>query len=80
MTFYTADTIDGWRGNILIGGLSSQGIVRLTLDGDKVTGEERIPLSARIRNVRQGPDGSVYALTDESNGKILKLSTDAPPG
>jgi glucose/arabinose dehydrogenase len=80
MTFYTADTIDGWQGNILIGGLSSQGIVRLTLDGDKVTGEERIPLGARIRNVRQGPDGSVYALTDESSGKILKLSPDAPRG
>lgn len=80
MTFYTADAIDGWRGNILIGGLSSGGIVRLTLDGDKVTGEERILLGARIRDVRQGPDGSVYALTDESSGKILKLSPDAPPG
>ncbi len=80
MTFYTGDIIDGWQGNILIGGLSSQGIVRLTLDGDKVRAEERIPLGARIRNVRQGPDGSVYALTDESNGKILKLSPEAPPG
>lgn len=80
MTFYTADTIDGWQGNILIGGLSSQGIVRLTLDGDKVRAEERIPLGARIRNVRQGPDGSVYALTDESSGKILKLSSNASGG
>ncbi len=80
MTFYTADAIDGWQGNILIGGLTSQGIVRLTLDGDKVRAEERIPLGVRIRNVRQGPDGSVYALTDESSGKILKLSPDAPRG
>ena len=80
MTFYTADVIDGWQGNILIGGLSSEGIVRLTLDGDTVTGEERIPLGARIRNVRQGPDGSVYVLTDESSGKILKLFPDTPRG
>ena len=51
MTFYTADAIPGWKGNLLIGGLSSQAIVRLTLDGEKVIGEERIPLGARIRDV-----------------------------
>jgi glucose/arabinose dehydrogenase len=73
MTFYTSDTIAGWRGNLLIGGLSSQGLVRLTLRGSTVAGEERISLGARVRNVRQGPDGSVYVLTDESNGKLLRL-------
>jgi glucose/arabinose dehydrogenase len=74
MTFYTSDRIRGWRGNLLIGGLVSRGIVRLTLDGERVTAEERIPLGARIRNVTQGPDGEVLALTDENDGKILRLT------
>jgi glucose/arabinose dehydrogenase len=74
MTFYTGDAIPAWKGNLLIAGLSSQGIVRLTLDGDKVTGEERIKLGKRIRNVVQGPDGAVYVLTDQKNGKILRLT------
>lgn len=76
MAFYTADRIRGWRGSMLISGLSSRGIVRLTLDGERVTGEERIPLGARIRHVVAGPDGEVFALTDEPNGRILRL---APP-
>jgi aldose sugar dehydrogenase len=71
ITFYTDDAIPGWKGNLLLAGLSSQTIVRLTLDGEKVTNEERIPMGARIRDVAQGPDGAVYALTDEDNGKIL---------
>jgi glucose/arabinose dehydrogenase len=74
MAFYTADMFRGWRGNLLVGGLVSRGLVRLTLDGRKVTGEERIALGARVRDVRQGPDGAVYVLTDESDGKILRLS------
>jgi glucose/arabinose dehydrogenase len=76
MTFYTGDAIPAWKGNLLIAGLSSQGIVRLTLDGDKVTGEERIKLGKRIRNVVQGPDGAVYALTDQKKGKILRLTLE----
>ena len=43
--------------------------MRLTLDGEKVVGEERIPMGARIRDVVQGPDGAVYALTDEGDGE-----------
>jgi glucose/arabinose dehydrogenase len=79
MTFYTADAIPGWKGNLLIGGLSSEGIVRLTLDGEKVTDEERIPMDVRIRDVVQGPDGAVYALTDKNKGKILRLTLEKPP-
>ena len=45
----------------------------MALDGQRVTGEERIALGARIRDVRQGPDGAVYALTDQSSGEILRL-------
>jgi aldose sugar dehydrogenase len=78
MTFYTAEAIPGWKGNILIGGLSSEGIVRLSLDGEKVTDEERIPMRARIRDVVQGPDGAVYALTDKNKGKILRLTLSGP--
>ncbi len=77
MTFYTAALFPAWRGNLLIGGLSSEGVVRLALDGEKVTHEERIDLDARIRNVRQGPDGAVYLLTDEGNGEVLRLSPAA---
>jgi glucose/arabinose dehydrogenase len=73
MAFYTGDAFSAWRGNLLVGGLVSQGIVRLTLDGQRVTGEERIPLGSRIRDVRLGPDGFVYALTDADNGRILRL-------
>ncbi|MGD9026404.1 MAG: PQQ-dependent sugar dehydrogenase, partial [Methyloceanibacter sp.] len=64
-------------GDLLIGGLSSQGIVRLRLKGEEVTDEEQISLGARIRNVVQGPDGAVYVLTDESNGKILRLTAQS---
>jgi len=79
ITFYTADAIPAWKGNLLIAGLSEQAIVRLTLDGEKVVGEERIPMGARIRDVAQGPDGAVYALTDEGNGEILRLTLENSP-
>jgi glucose/arabinose dehydrogenase len=50
--------------------------VRLSLDGEKVTGEERLlgELGERIRDVRQGPDGALYLLTDNANGRILRIS------
>ena len=80
IAFYTADAIPGWKGNLLIAGLSSEATIRLTLDGEKVVAEERIPMGARIRDVAQGPDGAVYALTDESDGKILRLTLEAPHG
>jgi aldose sugar dehydrogenase len=79
ITFYTADAIPAWKGNLLMAGLSSQAIVRLTLDGETVTAEERIPLGARMRDVVQAPDGSVYALTDEDEGKILRLTLESSP-
>ena len=74
ITFYTADTIPGWKGNLILSGLSSRSITRLELDGEKVVGEERIAMPNRIRDVVQGPDGAIYALTDADNGKILKLT------
>jgi len=78
ITFYTADSIPAWKGDLLIASLSAQAIVRLSLDGETVTGEERIPMGARIRDVAQGPDGAVYALTDEDNGAVLRLTAESP--
>lgn len=74
MAFYTADLIPAWRGSLFLGGLTSGGLTRLTLEGDKVTSEERIRVYARIRDVRQGPDGALYALTDEDDGKLLRFA------
>lgn len=74
MTFYTGDVFPEWRGNILIGGLSSQALIRLTVEGETVTDEERIDMGARIREVHQGNDGAVYLLTDKPDGEILRLT------
>jgi glucose/arabinose dehydrogenase len=74
MAFYTGDLFTGWQGDLLVGALRYQLIARLVLDGDSVAHEERIDLGMRIRDVRQGPDGAVYLLTDERNGKVLKLT------
>ncbi len=74
MAFYDADIFPKWRGSLLVGALAGRMLVRITLDGDKVTGEERIALNTRIRDVEVGPDGAVYLATDETNGRILRLS------
>ena len=57
MTVYTGEMFPAWRGSLLIGGLSASAIVRVTLDGEKVTGEDRINLNARVRDVRRGLTG-----------------------
>lgn len=76
LTIYSGDLIPEWKGNFLIGGLSSQALVRLVLDKDRVVGEERLltHLASRIRAVVQGPEGAIYVLTDEDDGKLLKVS------
>jgi aldose sugar dehydrogenase len=76
MTIYSGDLFPEWRGNFFIGGLSSQALVRLAVEGDRVVGEERLltELDARIREVVQGPDGALYLLTDESDGRLLKIT------
>ncbi len=75
MTFYTGDKFPEWQGNLLVGALKFRLVSRLVLDGEKVVREERMVdgIGARIRDVRQGPDGYVYLLTDASNGRILRL-------
>jgi glucose/arabinose dehydrogenase len=80
LTIYTGDLFPEWKGNFLIGGLSSKALVRLVLKGDRVVGEERLltDLDARIRDVAQGPEGAVYVVTDEDDGKLLKVTPAAP--
>ena len=75
MTFYNADLFPAWKGSLFVGGLKGY-LVRLTLKDDKVVGEERLlsELGFRIRDVRVGPDGALYIVTDEDDGRILKLT------
>jgi glucose/arabinose dehydrogenase len=73
LIFYTGEMFPEWENSALIGGLTSSGIVRMDVNGEQAEEVERIPLSTRVRDVEQAPDGSVYVLTDEDNGKILRL-------
>src|SRR5690554_2121319 len=75
MAFYTSDAIPEWQDSLFVGGLARPSLRRLTLDGQKVTAEETLleDLGARIRDVRQGPDGALYLLTDDENGKLLRI-------
>ena len=74
MAFYTADVFPAWKGSALIGSLSQDALIRVAIDGDKVAGEEFIPMGARVRDVAQGPDGLVYLLTDQDDGKVWRLA------
>ncbi|MCP3057485.1 PQQ-dependent sugar dehydrogenase [Myxococcus sp. K38C18041901] len=76
MTIYSGELFPEWKGNFFIGGLSSTALVRLVLENDRVVGEERLLMDqkARIREVVQGPEGALYLLTDDSNGKLLKVT------
>lgn len=75
MTFYDAARFKPWQHNLFIGALADKDLIRLQLDGDKVVHEERLlgGLNARIRDVRQSPDGYVYVLTDEDNGELYRI-------
>ncbi len=75
MTFYDATRFTPWQHNVFIGALADQNLIRLQLDGDKVVHEERLlgELKSRIRDVRQGPDGYLYVLTDEKDGVLYRV-------
>jgi aldose sugar dehydrogenase len=79
MTFYTAKLFPKWTGSLFTGALAGQMLVRLSLSGNTVTGEERLlqNLNERIRDVRQGSDGALWLLTDNSAGRILRVSPAA---
>jgi glucose/arabinose dehydrogenase len=74
MIFYKGALFPKWRGNILIGGLSSKSLVRVKLEGNTVRQEERIVLHKRIRDVCEAPDGSILLLTDDKAGELLRLT------
>jgi glucose/arabinose dehydrogenase len=76
MAAYAGNPFPHWRGALLVGGLVSQGLVVLRMEGDRVASEELIPLGARTRDVRVGPDGAVYALLETRGGgpsRILRI-------
>ncbi|WP_273829267.1 PQQ-dependent sugar dehydrogenase [Pseudomonas sp. SBT1-2] len=78
MAFYDGDRFKAWQHNLFIGALASQELIRLQFDGDKVGHEERLlgELKERIRDVRQGPDGYLYVLTDEDKGTLYKVGLE----
>jgi glucose/arabinose dehydrogenase len=81
MVFYTGKLFPDWRGNLFIGALAGKQLVRLVVDKERVIAEEQLLKNfARIRDVEQGPDGALYLLTDEENGKLVKLIPKIPAG
>ncbi|OUM03269.1 hypothetical protein A8M77_06310 [Variovorax sp. JS1663] len=75
MAFYTGDALPNWKGSLFVGALAGTALWRLTLSGNTVVARERLlaDRGERIRDVRQGPDGWLYLLTDSTNGKLLRL-------
>ncbi|WP_374516302.1 PQQ-dependent sugar dehydrogenase [Brevundimonas sp.] len=78
MTFYDGAMFPGWRGNLLVAALKEKHIARLVLEKGRVVGEERLltDLGERVRDVAVGPDGAVWAITDETNGKLVRLAAE----
>ena len=76
MQFYTGDAFPGWKGSLFVGALREARLVRLTLENDRVTGEEHLlaDRGQRVRDVRQGPDGALYVVTDQNNGELWKVA------
>ena len=78
LDFYDGELLPEWQGDLLSGGLSGQLLVRLDMEGDAVVGEERLFQGqlGRIRDVRVGPDGAIYLLTDEDNGRLIRVAPE----
>jgi glucose/arabinose dehydrogenase len=74
--FYTGELFPEWRGNLFVGALAGQALHRLVLDDERVVGEEKLlaDLGERIRDVRQGPDGALWLLSDHPDGRVLRLT------
>jgi aldose sugar dehydrogenase len=73
--FYTGNLFPEWRGNLFVGGMRPPRLVRLRIENNRVTGEEHLlaDRGQRVRDVRQGPDGALYIVTDEKNGELWKV-------
>jgi glucose/arabinose dehydrogenase len=76
MTFYTGGLFPEWDGDLFVAALAGKHVVRLVLDDERVVGEERLltDLDTRMRDVRQGPEGALYVMTDGAGGRIVKLT------
>ncbi|HET9439164.1 MAG TPA: PQQ-dependent sugar dehydrogenase, partial [Longimicrobiales bacterium] len=74
--FYTGSAFPAWRNSLFIGGLASERLVRVVLQGERVTGEEHLltDRGQRIRDVRQGADGALYLVTDQADGQLLRIA------
>ena len=75
MAFHDSEKFPSWRGDLFVGSLKFELLVRLDVEDDKIVAEERLLEGrfGRIRDARMGPDGLLYLLTDESNGQLLRL-------
>jgi len=75
MAFYTGDKFPQWQGDLFVGALAKQHLRRIKFDGTKVVEQEELLIDRkdRIRDVRQGPDGFLYVITDEPDGELLRL-------
>ena len=79
LVVYRGSAFAAWQGDVLSGGLRSVDVRRVDLDADgRVVGETAIGVGARVRDVRQGPDGAIYVLTDERNGRLIRIAPEAP--
>lgn len=74
MIFYSGQQFPLWRGSALIAGLASRAIIRVAFEGDDAREAERFDMGARIREIEQGPDGSIWVLEDQDGGRLLKLT------
>ena len=81
MAFYTGRPGNPWNDSLFLGSLAESNLIRLTLQGDKIVGEERLLKEAgeRVRDVRVGPDDNLYVLTDEEDGKLLRIQPPKTP-
>jgi glucose/arabinose dehydrogenase len=82
LMFYTGDLFPEWKGNLFVTALAGEALHRLVLDGEKVTGEEILlkEVDSRLRNVRQGPDGAIWLLTDHPEAMVLRMVPSATSG
>ncbi len=73
MDFYDGDAFEAWQGDLFIGGLRSQLVSRLVIEGGRVVGEEWLEIGSRVRDVKTGPDGAIYLVTDQPEGRVLRI-------
>ena len=73
LAFYTGEIYPHWKGNLFSGALKFRQIRRIVVEGDRLVGEEKLSIGQRVRDVRQGPDGYLYVLTDEPDGALLRI-------